>query len=79
LKNINREKARNNLLKGRNPEDYIYDEVNFEFYLNNIVKMYNIIRKKEKLDIILLFFADKFDENLKRRYGRIFENVYKYD
>jgi hypothetical protein len=79
LKDIDRKKICNNLLKNRDPENYIYDKINFKFHLNNIVKIYNIIRKKEKLNITSFFFTDKFDEDLKRRYGRIFKNAYKYD
>jgi len=47
LKNVNKEKARDNLLKARDPENYIYDKTDFESYQKNMIKIYNTARKKK--------------------------------
>ena len=78
-KDVDREKARDNLLEARDPEDYTYDEVDFESHQENMVKMYNTARKKEQLEVTSLLFVDEPGEDLERRCGRTFENAYEDD
>ena len=79
LKDVDREKARDNLLEARDPEDYTYDDADFESHQDNMVKMYDTARKKEQLSANPLLFVDEPGESLERRCGRTFEDAYEYD